>query len=311
MCVSEKGSILVSNPSFKQTEKFTFHTMQASASCLGRQFHKLRGGVASTSKAFDAEEKVRLRALERIGAKRRWQRMTPEQREIYNRERASRTEPEDPAQYLRYLNTTKSHAAAGRGTAAASIASQGKHFDLGAFNQLFDVHPDLYSNPADGVRTVQINDPAAPMVSKPSAAEIASIEGASASAGLQPEGDALAALAADGSNPFTIPQLRQLHRYPLILNRVVNMTSKGKIPSMYALVVVGNGNGLVGFGEGKSENALQANDRAFVQAVKNMDYVQRKDARTTWADLMTGKWCATTVELRSRPPGKLYSVTAV
>jgi len=275
-------------------------TMQASTSCLNRQFHRLKNGVASTSKAFDAEEKVRLRALERIGAKQRWKRMTPAQQKVYAEEKAKRTKPEDPGQYLQFIS---SGFQGSQPPAKDGRQSQTPYFDLGAFNQIFDVHPDLYSNPTDGVRTVQINDPAAPMLSKPSSSELASIEASSGSVGVEPEGDSLAALAADASNPFSIQQLRQLHRYPLVLNQVVNMTSKGKIPSMYALVVVGNGNGLVGFGEGKSENAQQANDRAFVQAVKNMDYVQRKDARTTWADLMSGKWCATTVELRSRPPG--------
>merc|ERR1711939_589020 len=117
------------------------------------------------------------------------------------------------------------------------------------------------------------------------------------------DADALAALAADASKSFTVQQLRGLHRYPLVVHRVVNMTSKGKIASMYALVVVGNGRGLVGYGEGKAENVTAAVDKAFVQSVKNLDYIQRKDDRTTWADLMTGKWGATTVELRSRPPG--------
>lgn len=115
--------------------------------------------------------------------------------------------------------------------------------------------------------------------------------------------DALLELANDASNSFSIQALRNLHRYPLVVHRVVNMTSKGKQSKMYALVVVGDGKGLLGYGEGKGESVIQAADKAFVQAVKSMDFVQRKDNRTIWHNEVIGKWGATQVELRSRPPG--------
>lgn len=63
--------------------------------------------------------------------------------------------------------------------------------------------------------------------------------------------------------------------------------------------------GLVGIGHGKSENAMLAQDRAFHQAVLNMDAVPRFENRTLYgqgADLRN-KWRATTVIMRARPPG--------
>ncbi|KAG1062168.1 hypothetical protein MUCCIDRAFT_138562 [Mucor lusitanicus CBS 277.49] len=88
----------------------------------------------------------------------------------------------------------------------------------------------------------------------------------------------------------------------LVIKRVVNMNGKGKQPSMYALVVVGNGNGLAGYGEGKDEEASRAVRKATNRAIKNMRYFERYDDRTLAMDL-THKFHATTLELRSRPPG--------
>lgn len=222
---------------------------------------------------------------------------------------------EDPAIYLESIRRGSKSTSTSTDTGASGVtgvdgdldsppSSSSSYFNLGEYHSMLDIHPGLYSTSEDGLtKTVHINAPQAPMFPELSSSQMQAIK-ANSEAGNAAEGDSLAALAADATNAFTVPQLRNLHRYPLVVRRVVNMTSKGKQPSMYALVVVGDGNGLVGFGEGKSENIIKANDRAFVQAVKNMDYVQRKDSRTTWADLMSGKWGATTVELRSRPPGE-------
>ena len=169
--------------------------------------------------------------------------------------------------------------------------------DLSAFHPMLDIHPDLYSNPTPGVRTVLINE--TPIL-KLDPSTIAHLKANSVQDGNH---DTLAELADDASTRFGLKDLRALHRYTLVAHRVVNMTSKGKQSQMYVLIAVGNGEGLLGYGEGKGDAIMSAAGKAFVQAVKNMDYVQRKDERTTWSNLMVGKWGATTVEIRSRPPG--------
>lgn len=171
-------------------------------------------------------------------------------------------------------------------------------FDLSSFHPIFDIHPELYSDPVPGVRTVLINE--TPPFGRPSPATLAYFKTNSVQEG---EEEPLSQLAADASIRFGLKDLRALHRYNLVTHYVSNMTNKGKQRSYYCLLVVGNGEGLLGYGEGRALLGGAAADKAFVQAVKNMDYVQRKDDRTTWSNLMTTKWGATTVEIRSRPPG--------
>lgn len=103
-------------------------------------------------------------------------------------------------------------------------------------------------------------------------------------------------------SPLSTGEQAGLMKKALVIKRVVNMNGKGKQPSMYALVVVGNGNGLAGYGEGKDEEASRAVRKATNRAIKNMRYFERYDDRTLAMDL-THKFHATTLELRSRPPG--------
>ncbi|GAN08522.1 mitochondrial 37S ribosomal protein MRPS5 [Mucor ambiguus] len=103
-------------------------------------------------------------------------------------------------------------------------------------------------------------------------------------------------------SPLSAGEQASLMKKALVIKRVVNMNGKGKQPSMYALVVVGNGNGLAGYGEGKDEEASRAVRKATNRAIKNMRYFERYDDRTLAMDL-THKFHATTLELRSRPPG--------
>ncbi|PWN95597.1 hypothetical protein FA09DRAFT_283394, partial [Tilletiopsis washingtonensis] len=80
------------------------------------------------------------------------------------------------------------------------------------------------------------------------------------------------------------------------------MSGKGKNESMRAVVVAGNGRGLVGVGEGKDANAGGAVKKAFQNAVKNFDYVERFEGRTI-ATTVKGKFSSSTVTMRPRPPG--------
>lgn len=117
------------------------------------------------------------------------------------------------------------------------------------------------------------------------------------------EGDPLHELSM--SLPFNFQHLRSLtkYTYPLITKRVMQQTSKGKIMSKYALVVCGNGKGVVGVGEGKGDSNGDAIRKATIEAVREMDYVDRLQNRTVYGE-MKAKVGASIVELRSRPAGE-------
>jgi small subunit ribosomal protein S5 len=102
--------------------------------------------------------------------------------------------------------------------------------------------------------------------------------------------------------PLSRRELDKLHRFPLITRRVTQQTGKGKIHRRGVLVVVGNGNGLVGYGEAKHDDGARATKRAFAMAVRNMDYVDRFENRTIWTE-MSSKLGATRIILRPRPVG--------
>ncbi|ODQ79677.1 hypothetical protein BABINDRAFT_180259 [Babjeviella inositovora NRRL Y-12698] len=90
---------------------------------------------------------------------------------------------------------------------------------------------------------------------------------------------------------------------PLLVKKVVNQTKKGKIQSMYAMVVVGDKNGMVGLGEGKSrENARVALKQAHWNAVKNMVHVPRYEDRTILGSI-DHRFHAVKLFLRSAPSG--------
>lgn len=106
--------------------------------------------------------------------------------------------------------------------------------------------------------------------------------------------------------PLSVSEVQALHRYNITLKRVVNMTGKGRVASWYALVVAGNGKGLVGYGEGKDTNAGRANKKAFHAAAKNMDMVavhRAKSGANTVETTVEGHWGATRVVIRPRPAG--------
>jgi len=124
--------------------------------------------------------------------------------------------------------------------------------------------------------------------------------GAEAVDGQEDEAHNIVDMASTGR--FSSAELRALHVYPLIVRRVTQQTGKGKIPSMYVLVVVGNGNGLVGYGEAKDDEVPVARDKAYAKALRNVDYVERFENRTLWTDV-EAKFGATRIILRQRPVG--------
>ncbi|KAL0960060.1 hypothetical protein HGRIS_011708 [Hohenbuehelia grisea] len=102
--------------------------------------------------------------------------------------------------------------------------------------------------------------------------------------------------------PLGPKALSELYRFPIFNRRITQQTGKGKIHRIYSMVIVGNGDGLVGYGEGKDEDSSRAEAKAFAEAVQNMDWVERFEKRTVWTEMET-KLGSTRVILRPRPVG--------
>jgi len=97
--------------------------------------------------------------------------------------------------------------------------------------------------------------------------------------------------------------LRNMRVKQLVLHRVVNQTRQGKIQSMYSLSIAGNGDGLIGIGEGKSAEVEDAMLQSRINALRNLKPIHRYENRTIYGTLDT-KVGGTTVQIMSRPPGK-------
>lgn len=97
--------------------------------------------------------------------------------------------------------------------------------------------------------------------------------------------------------------IENLYARPLIMKRVSNQTSKGKIRSNFAIVIVGDKNGMVGVGQGKDRDNMQtAVRKAHWDAVKNLTHIPRYEDRTIIGDIdYTYHGCR--LHLRSAPPG--------
>lgn len=101
---------------------------------------------------------------------------------------------------------------------------------------------------------------------------------------------------------LTKDDLKKFLKRALVVKRTSNMTTAGKIPSMYALVVVGNGQGIAGYGEGKDDEVARAVRKATNRAMRNLTAFERYDDRTIYHDI-DHKFHATNIQFRSRPPG--------
>lgn len=93
-----------------------------------------------------------------------------------------------------------------------------------------------------------------------------------------------------------------LHQTVLMRRRVVHQTGKGKVSSVFYLILLGDGKGLVGYGSGQHEEREKAVRMARIDALRNMDTVARFEDRTIWTEMST-KFGATQIHLRPRPVG--------
>lgn len=89
----------------------------------------------------------------------------------------------------------------------------------------------------------------------------------------------------------------------LVVKMVSNQTKNGKIPTFYALVAVGDKNGMIGIGEGKDKVEVSlAIQKLHWNAVKNLTFVPRLEDRTVFGDLKY-KYHSTLIHLNSAPAG--------
>lgn len=95
-----------------------------------------------------------------------------------------------------------------------------------------------------------------------------------------------------------------LIRRVLHVRRTTRMSRAGKVRSLYAMVVIGNGNGGAGFGEGKSTDLAGAVNKAFKRAQRDMIVINRYDNRTIFGTIIH-KYVGSEITLRPAPPGGL------
>lgn len=88
----------------------------------------------------------------------------------------------------------------------------------------------------------------------------------------------------------------------LEVGRVNKVTKGGTTMSMRALVIIGNRKGTAGYGEGKSDNAQHAIERACRDAKRNLMYIDRLDDRTIH-HRVRGKYVKSKVTLWPSPRG--------
>lgn len=102
---------------------------------------------------------------------------------------------------------------------------------------------------------------------------------------------------------FNRKQISTLRVKTIYDHQVTNQTRMGKINKIYMLSIAGNSHGLIGVGEGKSEDTSEARMQSQYRAIRNMQPILRYEERTIFGDVK-GKVGATELQLYNRPPGK-------
>lgn len=101
---------------------------------------------------------------------------------------------------------------------------------------------------------------------------------------------------------FDAMEIRSLRTKTLVAHSVVNQTRLGKVRRQYCLSIAGNGDGLLGIGEAKSEEAPDAALQSKYRAIRNMQPILRYENRTIFGDV-AGKVGAVELKLMNRAPG--------
>ncbi|KAJ3121617.1 28S ribosomal protein S5, mitochondrial [Nowakowskiella sp. JEL0407] len=105
------------------------------------------------------------------------------------------------------------------------------------------------------------------------------------------------AAAAKQFTPREVPHKRVLH-----MRRVTRVTAGGKVQTVSALVVVGNGDGAAGYGLARASDTPSAIMKATRNAENSMTIIPRFDNRTVLSD-MRGKFFGVELIIRAAPPG--------
>ena len=105
----------------------------------------------------------------------------------------------------------------------------------------------------------------------------------------------------EDENKESIDQ-NELQEKLVSINRVAKVVKGGRRFSFAALVVVGDGNGMVGHGKGKAKEVPEAIKKATDEAKNNMIRVPLRQGRTLHHDIK-GRYDAGKVYLRSAPSG--------
>ena len=104
-------------------------------------------------------------------------------------------------------------------------------------------------------------------------------------------------------------ELLSLYSKPgIVIRQVANQTRLGKVQSASIMTLVGNGDGMIGVGMAKASVLDQsiAVRQARMKAILALKPIRRYENRTIYGTVI-GKVGATTIELSSRPPGRLHS----
>jgi small subunit ribosomal protein S5 len=86
------------------------------------------------------------------------------------------------------------------------------------------------------------------------------------------------------------------------VNRVVKVVKGGRNFGFAAIVVVGDGKGMVGFGTGKAKEVIEARSKATKAARKSLVRIPLREGRTVHHDIQ-GNFGAGKVVIRTAPPG--------
>jgi len=103
---------------------------------------------------------------------------------------------------------------------------------------------------------------------------------------------------------YTLDEIFNFKVKVLVTHRVVNQTRLGKVDSLYCLAIAGNGNGRLGIGQAKGQEAENTSTMAKMAAIRNMQPIPRYEERTIFGEV-EGKVSAVEVKLSARPPGKV------
>ena len=87
------------------------------------------------------------------------------------------------------------------------------------------------------------------------------------------------------------------------VNRCTTVTKGGRKFSFSVIIVIGNRKGSIGYGFGKANEVVNAKQKAFNQAKKNMFRVNLKNERTIFNKIIS-KFCSSKVIIRPAPLGK-------